>query len=137
MELVDYIAPPESAAAAVAALRAGGESGEAAPRYGLRRTGAFADGEEFYFAARIHLGDALFAVAQALKSGEVSDPSPQPDGVHILVMKRNVPPARQRYQDIRDKVLADYIARQAAILTAGNERFLRKRADILVAPGLE
>jgi parvulin-like peptidyl-prolyl isomerase len=136
MVLIDYIAPAETAAAAVADLRAGGGD-QAIARRGLRRTAALADGEEFYFAARIHLGDVLFETAKALRDGAVSDPVALPDGVHILVMKRNIAPVPQRYEDIRDKVLADYIARQAKILTAGNERFLRKRADVLVAPGFE
>jgi hypothetical protein len=137
MELADYLAPAGSATSAVAELRAGEEAEVVMARRALRRTTIFADGEEFYFAARIHLGDRLFETARTLTDGAVSDPVALPDGVHILVMKKNVPPVPQRYEDIRDKVLADWIAGQAKILTAGNERFLRKRADILVAAGFE
>jgi parvulin-like peptidyl-prolyl isomerase len=136
MALEDYIAPAQSAASAAADLRTSPGAATIA-RWGLRRTAALADGEEFYFAARIHLGDALFDAARALKDGAVSDPVAAPDGVHILIMRKNTSPIPQRYENIRDKVLADYIAQQTKILTTATERFLRKRADIVIAPGFE
>lgn len=135
MMLADYVLPrgadPATVAAASAALRAGGT----AP--GAKRTSAMTDGEEFYFAARIHLGERLFAVARGLKAGEVSPPVALPDGIHLLVMQKNVMPVAPPYADVRDKVLAAYIAAQTEVLTAANERFLRKRADIQVARGYE
>ena len=95
------------------------------------------DGEEFYFAAHIHLGDRLFALAKRLKDGDVSDPLPQPDGLHILVMRHNNPPLPHPFAEVRDRVVTDYIGAQARLLTAGNERFLRKRADIVIQKGFE
>jgi hypothetical protein len=59
------------------------------------------------------------------------------DGVHILVMKKNVTPIPRSYADARGTVLHDFIDEQSKILTAGNDRFLRKRADIAVAHGFE
>ena len=94
------------------------------------------DGNEFYFAAKLHLGDALFAKARALGDGQVSDPVVQPDGVHILVMQRNQPPLPAKYEDAQDRVLRDFLAAKVARLQASNGRFLQTRADIKVAPGL-
>jgi len=133
MTLADYVLPAGSSPAAVGTARAALQSGGAPT--GARRTGAMADGEEFYFAARIHLGDRLFAAAQVLNAGQVSPPVVMPDGIHLLVMQTNVQPLPAPYGDVRDKVLAAYVTAQTAILAAANERFLRKRADIQIAKG--
>jgi len=136
MQLADYLVPAGvDAVAAVAALRAAGSG--AIARYRLRQTDRMRDGEEYRFAARIHLGDALFAVADRLRDGQVSDPVTRPDGVHILVMARHVTPPPRPFQEVRDRVLNDYVAVQSKVLTAGNDRFLRKRADILIQKGFE
>ena len=60
-----------------------------------------------------------------------------PDGIHILVMKANVRPVAQPFDQIRDAVLAAYVDEQAKRLNAANERFLQKRADVQVAKGFE
>lgn len=140
MALDEYVLPGRDMAAAksaVAALRAGGGAAATATRVGLRRTDRMTDSDEFYFAADIHLGAPLFAVAKGLKQGDVSDPVAQSDGLHILVMKRNDPPTPIPYDVVRDRVLSGYIVAQAKLLTAGNERFLRKRADIAIQKGFE
>ncbi|HEX7872535.1 MAG TPA: peptidylprolyl isomerase [Sphingobium sp.] len=133
IELDEYVLPGGDAAGAVAALR----KGASPATLGLRRTERMTDGEEYYFAARIHLGDALFAAARALDAGQVSDPVPAKDGAHILIVRRNSKPQPHAYAEVRDRVLNDYIASQAKTLTAGNERFLRKRADVAIQRGFE
>lgn len=95
------------------------------------------DGEEFYFAAKIHLGDALFNAARALKAGEVSAPLQQPDGFHLLVMAKNVPPVPASFEQARSKVLADYEKDAIARLQNGDSNFFRKRANILIAEDLK
>ncbi len=94
------------------------------------------DGEEFYFAAKIHLGDALFNAAKALKAGEASAPIQQPDGVHVLVMAKNVPPVPDTFESARSKVLADYEKDAIARLQKGDSGFFRKRANVLIAEDL-
>ena len=135
MALDDYRLPPGATPAAVAAasaaLRAAGPAGLTA----VPRSGAMTDGDEYYFAAKLHLGAPLFAVARVLKPGEVSPPVALPDGTHLLVMVHNVPPVAPPFAAVRDKVLAAAIGAQAKRLTAANGRFLRKRADIQVAKG--
>lgn len=140
MAVADHLLPrdavPARIAEALAALRAAGPDSAAADR-AVPRSGKMTDGEEYYFAAKIHLGDRLFAVARSLKSGEISAPVAMPDGVHLLVMQKNAVPVAQPFAEVRDRVLTACVAAQARVLTAANERFLRKRADIQIARGLE
>ena len=132
MTLQDFRLPLAQAAGAdkiVAALR----SGSAPAALNLKGSGRMSDDAQFYFAAKIHLGDQLFAVARKLKDREVSDPVAQPDGVYILVMTHNQLPLPTSYQDAHDRVMHDFLAAKVARLQAANERFLRRRADIKVA----
>lgn len=140
MEVEDHLLPssasPQAIELAAAALHASAEDRDAPGRIApgsKRMTG----GEEFYFAAKIHLGDQLFAVAQRLARGAVSPPVAMQDGIHLLLMRKNIPPQTAPFEQIRDKVLASYVDAQAKVLTAANERFLRKRADIQAAKGFE
>ena len=132
MTVEDFVSPGSTAQAAaiVTALRAG-----AAPAsLNLASSKRVADDAEFYFAARIHLGERLVAVARTLRDGQVSDAIAQPDGVHILMMRHNQPPLPTRYEEAHDRVLRDFLNAKVARLQAGNARFLRRRADIKIAP---
>jgi hypothetical protein len=136
MTVDEYLLPLNAAGrglAAVAGLRVGANPAA----LGLKPSGRMNDGEEFYFAAKIHLGDQLFGIAKALKAGGVSDAIRQADAFHILVMRANRAPPPPPFQQVRAQVLNDYVEAQAATLTTGNERFLRKRADILIQDGLK
>lgn len=140
MALADHLlpasVPPVKVAAARAALIAAHGDAAAEART-APLSGKMADGKEFYFAARIHLGDRLFAAAKALKPGEVSVPITLPDGIHLIVMKSNDAPAPPPFEQARGRVMAAYIDTQTKVLTAANERFLKKRADIQVARGFQ
>lgn len=136
MRLVDHVLPPGSSRQAIdAAIGSLRSAGPAAADRIAPRSGRMGDEEEFYFAARIHLGERLFAVARKLKGGEVSAPVDLPDGIHLLVMQQNIVPVVAPFAAVRDKVLASYIDTQSKVLTAANDKFLRKRADIQVAEG--
>lgn len=128
-----YSGTADGAAKAVAGLRAG----TAAPSLGLKTSGRVDDGEEFYFAARIHLGAALFATARKMHSGEVSAPFKAADGFHILQMISNTPPVPTPYEKARDAVLRDFQAEKVKRLQAANDRFLYKRAEIKIASDLK
>jgi hypothetical protein len=134
MELADHILPREATPLQVAAALAGLKAGHAGA---APLSGKMQEGREFYFAAKIHLGDALFAAARLLDSGQVSVPVALPDSIHILVMKSNRQPTNQPLEQIRDRVLAAYVDDQAKRLNSANERFLQKRADVQVAKGYE
>jgi len=136
MTVKDLVFPPEAAAQAAAALRASQPAAGVLTRFGGRDSGRTHD-QEFYFAAKIHLGDHDFALAQALPSGGVSVPIAEVDGAHVLAMILNVPPKPLDFALAREQVLTDY--REAAIkrLRAGDEAFFLKRANILIAPDLK
>ncbi|WP_294092173.1 peptidylprolyl isomerase [Sphingomonas sp.] len=138
MTLDEYILPTGAdGARAVADLRVAGTQPAVLARHRLKRSGRMTDGEEFYFAAKIHLGERLFEIARKLDTGHVSDPVALPDGTHILVMRSNSRPPAPDFAKVRDRVRSDYIAAQKATLIAGNERFLRKRADIQIQRGYQ
>jgi parvulin-like peptidyl-prolyl isomerase len=133
MTVRDVVFPtPEAAATAVRAIRAGTPI-VAALEQGHGRDSGKVNGEEFYFAAKIHLGDRLFSVARTLADGAVSDPVVEPDGVHVLIMTRNSKPVPLDFAAARERVLADYRADASKRLLGGDESFLRKRANILIA----
>ena len=89
--------------------------------------------EEFYFAAKIHLGDRLFETARALPDGGVSAPVVGTDAIHVLYMVKNKKPVPFDFAAARDRVLTDYRNDAIAALRAGDEVFLRKRANVLIA----
>lgn len=132
MLLHEYIVPRLDAVRApamVAALRAG-----ASPvTLGLVSSRRVDDGEEFYFAAKLHLGERLFAIGRAMRNGEVSDPVLLDDGAHILVMVANQTPKQTPFAQVKDRVLHDIIDAKVKHLQAGSEQYLRRRADIQIA----
>ncbi|MFT4077437.1 MAG: peptidyl-prolyl cis-trans isomerase [Asticcacaulis sp.] len=133
MRADDYVTPDlATAEAGVQALRAG----RPVPA-GLKKSLLFADGNEFYFAAQIHLGPELFKAAAPLKNSEVSTPVKTADGYHVLVMVLNDPPVAQPFDSIRDRVLQDVNEAKSNHLMKSAGAFLRKRADVLIAKGFE
>jgi len=93
-------------------------------------------GEEFYFAAKIHLGDELFAAARDLGNGEVSQPIRSSDGIHVLDMEQNRHPVPFGFAAARAQVLSDYRNQAVDKLKLSGESFLRKRANVLIADDL-
>jgi hypothetical protein len=103
--------------------------------FGARDTGRVS-GDEFYFAAPIHLGAALAAQAEALSDGDVSPSVSLPDGFHVLYMAKNVRPVVMDFAKARERVLADYRQEAMRKMLAGQQKFLRQRASVLVAKDL-
>ena len=136
--LTDYLAPDlDSAQKSLAAVRGGQPIKDVARKYGLNPTAAMADGEEFYFAAKIHLGDRLFEAARKVQSGAVSNPVQIGNTVHLLAVSNNVPPVVQPFSLVRDQVLNDYRTDKTARMQAGADHYLRRRADVQIAKGYE
>jgi parvulin-like peptidyl-prolyl isomerase len=123
----------DRAAAAVKDLRAHVPVETVMAKYGMKESGRVSDGEEFYFAAKIHLGPQLYAIAEKLPTGAVSEPVAQPDGVHVLVMLENNVPVALSYADSREKVFFDYKKAEEDKLQAADFRYLRSKADIQIA----
>jgi parvulin-like peptidyl-prolyl isomerase len=115
----------------VAALRANTTVEQVIARYGL--TEPRNDGDEFYFAARIHLGDAVYAAALKLKDGEVSEPIQTGDGIHIVKVIKDKVPVPLSFERARLQVLTDFKNAQQERLMAETMKFLRDRSKILIA----
>ena len=78
----------------------------------------------------------MFQIAQALPTGGVSTPVALPDGVHVLVMADNKTPVPLDFAAARDQVLNDVRTDAIGHLRTGDEAFLRKRANVLIADDL-
>ncbi len=90
--------------------------------------------EDFYFAARIHLGDALFEAARVLPAGAVSEPIGSADGIHILRIEQNLAPLQLSFQAAQEQVAADFKTDRETRITEATLKFLRHRARILIGP---
>jgi hypothetical protein len=132
MTVQDYVFPPDQLDAATAAFAAAPPTAEAAARFNGKPSANMGD-EQFYFAAKIHLGDKLFEIARALPDRGISAPVTMPDGIHVLYMVSNKKPFPLKYTQARDQVLNDYRNASISHLRVGDEAFLRKRANVLIA----
>lgn len=139
MTLHWLVTPPGAYAAAlsaVASLRRGFPVELVAKANQLKSTGRVDDGEEYYFAAAIHLGPQLFGIAKTLRDGQVAGPIVTKDGLNLLVMTHNQPPIAQSFDEARSRVREDYARDRLAGVEAANARFLHDRAEISIAPDL-
>jgi len=136
MTVRDLVFPADRASEAATALKAGAPANAVLARFGGHDSRRTRD-TEFYFAAKIHLGDRDFAMARALPGGGVSTPLAEADGTHLLYVAQNKPPVPMDFTQARDQVLADYRADAIARLRVGDEAFFRKRANILIARDLK
>ncbi len=127
---------PADGTGAAAALRAGATPAQLALRFRARELRP-SRGEDFYFAAKIQLGDRLFQIAKALPDGAVSEPVTLADGVHVLRMVKNSPPVPRDFADSLEQVLGDYKRAMSARLRAADEKYLYGKADIQIAASLQ
>lgn len=114
-------------------LRGGAPLDVVMKKYGLAESGKV-NGEEFYFAAQIHLGDTLYHVAEGMATGQVSDVVSVPDGPHVLVMVQNRPPVPESYDVARENIASDYKRDLTTKLQTDEENYLRAKAEILIRP---
>jgi PPIC-type PPIASE domain/SurA N-terminal domain len=135
MNLRDYVFPsgePSMAAAAAETLKTTPPTPALLARWHASDSGKVSD-EEFYFAAKIHLGERLFEAARDLPDGRPSVPIAGADAIHVLYMFKNTRPVPFDFAAARDQVLTDYRNDAIGHLRSGDEAFLRKRANILIA----
>ncbi len=127
------------AAAAVAALRGGTALDQVLARFNLADSRRLLDsghvdtGNVFDFAARARLDPAVFAAAGKLATGQVSDPVPTADGIHVVVMIKRVPPAQRGFAEVSNEVWRDVSEEAKRKVRANNLHYLRSKADIQVA----
>jgi parvulin-like peptidyl-prolyl cis-trans isomerase-like protein len=135
MTMRDYEFPsgePKAAAEAAEALKKMPPTPALLARWHGTDSGKVAD-QEFYFAAKIHLGEPLFETARNLSDGGVSAPIARADAIHVLYMFKNKKPVPFDFDAARDQVLTDYRNDAIGHLRTGDEAFLRKRANVLIA----
>jgi parvulin-like peptidyl-prolyl isomerase len=113
------------------ALRANTPVETVMARFGLSEPSK--DDDDFYFAARIHLGEKMFANVVRLAPGTVSEPLPAADGIHVVKVTKNIAPVPSSFADSRQQVMNDYKTAQQKRLTEATLKFLRGRARILIA----
>jgi parvulin-like peptidyl-prolyl isomerase len=135
MILRDLLFPADQAPAAAAALSHGRSPDEILSQFG-GHDALSVKGEEFYFAARIHLGEQLFLAARALPNGGVAGPVAAPDGAHVLFMVRNRVPPPFSFDQARARVQSDYTQDAIKRLQAKQADFLRQRANVRIAKDL-
>lgn len=134
-DLIFDAADPATAARAGAALAFAPPTPALLAQWRARASTAVGD-EEFYFAAKIHLGDQLFNVARGLANAKASAPITLADGIHVLYMVTNRRPEPFDFDAARDRVLNDYRNDSIGHLRTGDEAFLRKRANVLISDDL-
>lgn len=100
-------------------------------RHGLIESTQY--GEDFYFAAKIHLGEALFEKVQPLEAGAVSEPFAAEDGIHVVKVIANAKPVPLTFERSRQQVFTDYKTDQQERLMDATLKFLRGRSKILIA----
>ena len=123
------------AAQAVYELRSGDTMDHVKQHFGFVDSGKLAAGDQWDFAARIHLGPKLYATAEKLSDGQVSDPVADSDGVHVLVMQHRQAPVFTDFDTVRNNVFSDFTNKQKAKAKQENIDFLRSSAQIIVLPG--
>lgn len=117
-------------------LRSGADPRYIMDHFGFVDSGRMDGTEQLDFAAKIHLGDKLFAIAQTLQEGQVSDPIVMPDGVHILIMRTRTPESYADFDSSRAKLYTDYRYAQRHQADEKYLRRLRQNAHITILPGL-
>jgi hypothetical protein len=130
-------AGPDAAATvqkAADALKAHTPLDEVVKTFGLQEVVAeHASDEQFYFAQKIHLGEPLYERALALNDGDVSAPVAAGDGIHVIQMVKHVKPLPLTFERVRSQVLNDYVTAAKKRLEDADLRYLRDKADILIA----
>jgi hypothetical protein len=124
------------AADAVYQLRSGVAVERVMQHFGFVDSGRADKDEVLDAAAKLHLGLKLFQAAATLSDGEISEPVPESDGVHVLLMERRRPPRVADFDSVRPKVYSDYLQTAAKSAEEQNLQILRKDAQILLAPEL-
>ena len=124
------------AAEAAYQLRSGADRRYIVDHFGFVSSGKTNGTElEEDFAVKLHLGGPLYKVAATLEDGQVSDPISEPDGVHLLIMDKRVPPRIADFDAARGEVYADYRDELRRRAGEQNIQLLRRDAHILLAPG--
>jgi hypothetical protein len=142
MRIRDLVMPvgdkPDAAMAnatkASAELSGGGDVEAIAPRFGLKDSGRIDRDDNFDFAVKAKLGQDAYDAAKVLQPGQASAPFRQPDGIHIIVMVKRVASVKLDFAKAQDNVWQDLKKDRRDTMERANIKYLRGRADIVLAP---
>jgi hypothetical protein len=120
---------------AQAALQASVSAPEAAmARYQLRDSGLIDRDDNFDFAVKAKLGAPIYHAVETLKPGQVSAPVKHEDGIHLVILEKRIPSAKLDFAKAQDNVWTDYKRLAREQVERANLKYLKKRADIVLAP---
>lgn len=126
------------AQAAVVELRRGAVlDDDFVARHGLRDSGRMQQGgkidlgEVLDFAVEAKLGGPIYALARTMQTGDVSDPIPLADGLHIVVMKQRRTPQALTFEAVSKSVAGDMKREARTKVRSATLGYLRGKADIL------
>ena len=116
------------------ALKAGATVDAVKAKYGLTETKKV-NGEELDFAAKIHLGDTLYAAVVDTGAGQVTDPVADKDGVHVMVVGKRIPSVQLTFDQASNQVFTDFKKDAQDAVQAANIRYLKSKAEIMLQKG--
>jgi hypothetical protein len=139
-----YLAPgpgltPDQAKATMAKvsqeLRGGATPDAEIKKYSLKEAHKV-NGEELDFAAKIHLGDTLYAAVRDSKAGDITDPVADKDGtIHVMAVGKRIPSVQLSLADASNQVFTDFKKDAQDKVQADNIKFLKDKAEILLQKG--
>jgi hypothetical protein len=145
MLLHDLVLPLAQGQSAEARFKTAGQAAQALgegmvlrnaqARFGLKASSSLGVEEQIDIAVARVLGPELFEVARSLGAGEVSNPIALPDGIHVLVMEKRRREVPLAFDAVRDRVASDLKREAIDKARAEYVRFLRAKAEVLLAPG--
>jgi parvulin-like peptidyl-prolyl isomerase len=116
------------------ALKAGQSVDAVKAKYGLTETNKV-NGEELDFAAKIHLGDTLYAAVVDSTPGFISEPVADKDGVHVMAVGKRIPSVQLTFDQASNQVFTDFKKDAQDAVQAANIRFLKSKAEIMLQKG--
>jgi len=116
-------------------LRAGAKPDDVIKKYNLQ-VAHKVNGEELDFAAKIHLGDKLYAAVQDSTAGQITDPIVDKDNtVHVMQVGKRIPSVQLSLADASNQVFTDFKKDAQDKVQADNIKFLKNKAEILLQKG--
>ncbi len=143
MQIIDLVMPigtgkVEDAIAkaqqASAELNQGASIDAVSARYGMKDSGRIDHDDNFDFAVKAKLGPDIYAAVQNLKPGQASAPVKQPDGIHVVAVTKRVLAVKLDFAKAQDNVWQDFKKEAREQNERANLKYLKGRADIVVAP---
>ena len=103
-------------------------------KYGLKDSGRIDAGDNFDFAVKAKLGPDIYAAVRNLKAGQASAPVKQPDGLHVVLVTKRIASVKLDFAKAQDEVWQDYKKDARDSNERANLKYLKSRADIVLAP---